>query len=61
MFFRLSVTQSGSLKIDNLEWSDAGVYQCFASNTAGETKISTWIKVDRKFEDVANIQYFIIC
>ncbi|XP_063416277.1 protein sidekick-2-like [Mytilus trossulus] len=44
---RLSVTQSGSLKIDNLELSDAGVYQCFASNTAGETKISTWIKVDQ--------------
>ncbi|CAG2215078.1 SDK [Mytilus edulis] len=42
----LSVTQSGSLMITNLHPSDTGVYQCFASNAAGETKISTWISVN---------------
>ncbi|XP_071132889.1 roundabout homolog 3-like [Mytilus edulis] len=47
IFLRMSVTQGGSLMINNLDLSDSGVYQCFASNAAGETKISTWIKVDK--------------
>ena len=44
---RLSVTQAGSLVINNLDLSDSGMYQCFATNDAGETKQSTWIKVDK--------------
>lgn len=53
IFLRTSVTQGGSLMINNLDLSDSGVYQCFASNAAGETKISASIKVDSKFEDLA--------
>ena len=34
--------------INNLDLSDSGMYQCFATNDAGETKQSTWIKVDSK-------------
>jgi hypothetical protein len=35
-------TQAGSLVINNLDLSDSGMYQCFATNDVGETKQSTW-------------------
>lgn len=54
------MTQGGSLKIENLELSDSGVYQCFASNAAGETKVSAWIKVDRKSEDFAKLSILVV-
>ena len=33
------------LIIENVEWNDQGMYQCFMTNDVGEDTRSTWLKV----------------
>lgn len=42
---RYRVEVDRSLFINNLKMEDTGIYQCIASNEAGETSIYTWLKI----------------
>ena len=43
--FRYTRTANGSLVIRNLKISDTGMYQCTATNQAGEHTTYTWLRV----------------
>jgi protein sidekick len=45
---RYRVEVDRSLVINNLRMEDMGIYQCIASNEAGETSIYTWLKIKSK-------------
>lgn len=45
---RYRVEVDRSLIINELKMEDMGVYQCVASNEAGESSISTWLKIKSK-------------
>lgn len=36
---------SGSLQITDVRTSDSAMYQCFATNNAGEVNAATWLKI----------------
>lgn len=40
---RLTVTPMGDLIIENVQWSDLGLYTCLAKNSYGEDSISTFL------------------
>lgn len=42
---RYRVEIDRSLIIDNLKMEDMGIFQCIASNEAGETSMHTWLKI----------------
>ncbi|KAL3268776.1 hypothetical protein HHI36_007876 [Cryptolaemus montrouzieri] len=42
---RFVLQEDNSLLIKKLKISDNGMYQCFATNPAGETSLSTWLRV----------------
>ncbi|KAF2903932.1 hypothetical protein ILUMI_02247 [Ignelater luminosus] len=42
---RYLVEEDNSLVIKKLKMSDSGMFQCFAYNDAGESSMSTWLKV----------------
>lgn len=42
---RYRVEVDRSLVISNLKMEDMGIYQCIASNEAGESSIYTWLKI----------------
>ncbi|KAJ8966484.1 hypothetical protein NQ317_018469 [Molorchus minor] len=42
---RYVVQEDNSLLIKKLSITDSGMYQCFARNEAGESSVSTWLKV----------------
>uniref|UniRef100_A0A2A4JBT0 Hemolin n=1 Tax=Heliothis virescens TaxID=7102 RepID=A0A2A4JBT0_HELVI len=42
---RYRVEVDRSLVINNLKMEDTGIYQCIASNEAGESSIYTWLKI----------------
>ncbi|XP_014666254.1 PREDICTED: protein sidekick-1-like [Priapulus caudatus] len=44
---RYTVLVNGSLVIDDLKVTDTGIFQCVASNVAGETTDYTWLRVER--------------
>lgn len=46
---RYRVEVDRSLIINELKMEDMGVYQCIASNDAGESSIYTWLKIKSKF------------
>lgn len=46
---RYRIEEDNSLVIKKLLISDMGMFQCFAKNDAGETSMSTWLKVKSKF------------
>jgi len=48
--------ESGALTVSYLRAQDSGMYQCWASNPAGEVNAYTWLKV--KSKDTCS---FIIC
>nr|XP_049695374.1 protein sidekick isoform X4 [Helicoverpa armigera] len=45
---RYRVEVDRSLVINNLKMEDTGIYQCIASNEAGESSIYTWLKIKMK-------------
>ncbi|XP_053624713.1 protein sidekick isoform X3 [Plodia interpunctella] len=45
---RYRVEVNRSLVITNLRMEDMGIYQCIASNEAGESSIYTWLKIKTK-------------
>ena len=45
---RYSQHPNGNLLIDPLELADSGIFQCFATNDAGETNGATWLRVVSK-------------
>ncbi|KAL0893857.1 hypothetical protein ABMA27_013972 [Loxostege sticticalis] len=45
---RYRVEVDRSLVISNLRMEDMGIYQCIASNEAGESSIYTWLKIKKK-------------
>ncbi|VEN62531.1 unnamed protein product, partial [Callosobruchus maculatus] len=45
---RLQLQEDNSLLIKKLLISDSGMYQCFARNEAGESSLSTWLKVKKR-------------
>lgn len=60
---RYRVEVDRSLVISNLRMEDMGIYQCIASNEAGESSIYTWLKIKSKFRyfnnafDTLNVFY----
>ena len=44
--FRYTIHSNGNLTISQLDLDHAGVYQCFIRNEAGETWLSTWLRVN---------------
>jgi protein sidekick len=42
------VAEDGSLKIQKLAMEDGGMFQCVASNSAGQATAYTWLKVKSK-------------
>jgi len=48
LFFRYSVIEDGSLVIRKLRMEDSGMFQCLATNEAGEDSVYTWLKVKSK-------------
>lgn len=44
-----SIQEDGSLLIKKLRMEDTGMFQCLASNEAGEDSIYTWLKVKSKY------------
>lgn len=42
------MADDGSLKIQKLAMEDGGMFQCVASNSAGEATAYTWLKVKSK-------------
>lgn len=48
---RYSVKEDNSLTIKRLTMEDAAMFQCLASNDAGETTSYTWLKVKSKYLD----------
>ncbi|XP_060530016.1 protein sidekick isoform X3 [Cylas formicarius] len=51
---RYVVEEDNSLLIKKLLIADNGMYQCFARNQAGESSLSTWLRV-KKFRNVRSI------
>lgn len=45
---RYFVAEDGSLKIQKLAMEDGGMFQCVASNSAGQATAYTWLKVKSK-------------
>lgn len=45
---RYRVEVDRSLVITNLKMEDMGIFQCIASNDAGESSMSTWLKIKSK-------------
>lgn len=46
---RYFVAEDGSLKIQKLAMEDGGMFQCVASNSAGQATAYTWLKVKSTF------------
>ncbi|CAG0892307.1 unnamed protein product [Darwinula stevensoni] len=42
---RYSFGEDGSVTIENIEMADTGMWQCMASNAAGEASAATWLRV----------------
>lgn len=42
--YRYAMEEDGSLTIKKLTMSDSGMFQCLASNEAGEASSYTWLK-----------------
>ena len=42
------MAEDGSLKIQKLAMEDGGMFQCVASNSAGQATAYTWLKVKSK-------------
>ena len=49
IFFRYRVLMNGSLAISSVQINDTGMFQCLASNPAGETSSYTWLKIKSKY------------
>lgn len=49
---RYRVELDRSLIINDLKMEDMGIYQCIASNEAGEASINTWLKIKSKFSKI---------
>lgn len=45
-----SIQEDGSLLIKKVRIEDMGMFQCLASNEAGEDSVYTWLKVKSKFD-----------
>ena len=45
IYFRYIALENGDLSIENVNPSDSGVFQCFATNPAGEKNAATWLRV----------------
>lgn len=43
-----SIQEDGSLLIKKVRMEDTGMFQCLASNEAGEDSVYTWLKVKSK-------------
>lgn len=48
IIFRFDIEDDGSLVIKKLTMDCAGMFQCLASNEAGESSSYTWLKVKSK-------------
>ena len=46
--FRYQLEEDGSLTIKKLTMEDSGMFQCLASNEAGEASSYTWIRAKSK-------------
>jgi len=44
VFYRYIIEEDGSLTIKKLTMDDSGMFQCLASNDAGESSSYTWLK-----------------
>lgn len=47
-FFRYSLLEDNSLSIKKLTLKDSAMFQCLASNEAGERSAYTWLRVKCK-------------
>lgn len=56
---RYFVAEDGSLKIQKLAMEDGGMFQCVASNSAGQATAYTWLKV--KSKSVCLCDNLIVC
>ena len=52
IYFRYQVLESGTIEIADVRTADSGMYQCFASNDAGEVNAATWLKILSKSNTV---------
>lgn len=46
---RFKIEEDNSLVVKTLRVEDSGMYQCWASNDAGENSIATWLKVKSEY------------
>lgn len=46
---RYTLELDGSLVVKKLQMEDSGMYQCIATNEAGEDSISLWLRVKSKW------------
>lgn len=58
---RYRVEVDRSLIINALTMEDMGVYQCIASNDAGDSSIYTWLKIKSKFLIVLMLSTYFYC
>ena len=48
-FYRRIQLIGNQLIINEIEWDDQGMYQCFLTNGVGEDTRSTWLRIKSKF------------
>jgi hypothetical protein len=48
LYFNRFELIGNKLIINNIEWNDQGMYQCFLTNDVGEDTRSTWLKIKSK-------------
>lgn len=59
---RYKVISSMGLQIRRLQPSDAGIFQCFARNAAGETQVHTYLDVTSESENKRSEKFvFWVC
>lgn len=53
---RYTIDEDNSLKIKKLTMDDSAMFQCLASNEAGEKSSYTWLRVKSKYNDFSYYQ-----
>lgn len=58
---RYKVISSMGLQVRKIEPSDAGIFQCFARNSAGEAQVHTYLDVTSESKVIVRHAFFISC
>lgn len=53
-FYSYELGSDGTLVIKNAAATDSGVFQCFATNVAGQIMAATWIQMSSEFNYITN-------